>query len=74
MELRAAGLVLGLLIIIGGVFMISLIQEAGEPGISPSGGIADTSEENRPYFWHGVFLIIAGLVVTVFSYIKEESK
>ncbi len=66
------GLIVGLLIIIGGVFVISLTQEAGQAGVSPSGGIAETSEESRPYFWHGVFIIIGGLVVTVVSYIKGE--
>lgn len=73
MDLKAAGLIIGLLIIIVGVFTISLIQEAGESGISPSDGIAETSDEYRPYFWQGVFIIVIGLVVIVISYLKEET-
>lgn len=73
MDLKAAGLIVGLLITIAGVFTISMAQEAGETGISTSSGIVETSNLYRPYFWQGVFIIVLGIVVTVVPYLKEET-
>lgn len=77
MEIKVAGLIVGLLVVIGGVFMISFTEEVAEQGEEdPEHGLAYEEEEEikeeRPYFWSGVLVVITGLTVTAVSYIKEE--
>ncbi|MFO7792282.1 MAG: hypothetical protein R6W73_04765 [Candidatus Saliniplasma sp.] len=75
MDLKVVGLIVGLLLIIGGVFMMSFTQgvvggetEDDEPTLTNE---ADgVTEEERPYFWPGVLGVVAGLAIITVSYIK----
>ncbi|MFW6040915.1 MAG: hypothetical protein ACOC85_03680 [Thermoplasmatota archaeon] len=72
MELQKIGLVISILLILGGVFLISLTESAGSPGAEPSLGISETSEDARIYFWEGTVIIVIGVVIAAVSLLKSS--
>lgn len=63
-------IILGLILIIAGIVAMLYIEPAGSDGSEASFGIADVSEDEQPYFWYGVALIILGLIVLAMAVIK----
>ncbi|MEF8874965.1 MAG: hypothetical protein V5A88_09915 [Candidatus Thermoplasmatota archaeon] len=70
MDKKTLVIIIGVVLILGGIVLMMITEPAGTEGSGPSGGIADVSEETRPYFWHGLILIIIGVVVALAASIK----
>ncbi|MBS3817641.1 MAG: hypothetical protein KGY76_08780 [Candidatus Thermoplasmatota archaeon] len=69
MEAKQVVMLFGVLLIIGGVILMTITEEAGESGteVTPS---AEASEEIHPYFWHGLVLIVAGIIIVMVAVFK----
>ncbi len=70
MNMKLIGLLLALILVIAGIFLISITEPSGEAGSEPSYGIAGVSEETHPYFLHGVGLIAIGCIAALVVSIK----
>lgn len=70
MDKKTLVIIIGVVLILGGIVLMMITEPAGTEGSDPSGGIAGVSEETRPYFWHGLILIIIGVVVALAASIK----
>lgn len=65
MDKKGIVIILGIILIVAGVAAMIYTEPAGEAGSSASFGIADVSEDIQPYFWHGIGLILVGVIVLV---------
>lgn len=63
-------IVLGLILVIAGIALMAITEPAGEDGTDASFGIADVSEDVRPYFWYGVAVILLGIIMVLLAVIK----
>ncbi len=70
MESKMIVLVIAAIIILAGIVLIAITEPAGQEGSQGSWGISDISEHVRPYFWHGVALVVLGCVVGLVSVAK----
>lgn len=69
MSEKAIVMVIGVILIIGGVILMAIKEEAGSPGteVTP---FAEASEEVHPYFWHGVLLLVIGVIILLVGLVK----
>lgn len=70
---RTLGLIAAGLLVIVGVVLLFVTEPAGGEGSDPSFGTADVSEETRPYLWHGIALIVVGLIVGGVFWVRDGS-
>ncbi len=70
MDKKIVILVIGILIILAGIALIAVTEPSGGAGSVPSFGIADVSEDTRPYLWHGVIVIMAGIAAVILAFVK----
>lgn len=76
MDIKAVGLIIGFVIIIGGVLLMSITQEVVEDleedeGLQNQDETEDTADEERPYFWLGSGIVVFGLAVIALSIVKR---
>lgn len=70
---RTIGLIVAGLLVIVGIVLLFVTEPSGGEGSDPSFGTADVSEETRPYLWHGIVLIVVGLVVGGVLWVRDGS-
>jgi len=70
MDKKIIVMALGLILLIAGTVAMLYTEPAGEEGSDPSRGIADLSEDIRPYFWYGVIIILLGIIMLAMAVIK----
>lgn len=59
------------LVVIGIVLMV-WTEPAGDDGSGASGGVADVSEDEQPYFWPGLIVLVIGVLVAVFGGLEAK--
>ncbi len=69
MSEKAIVMIIGVILIIGGIILMSIKEEAGAPGAEVT-SFAEASEEVHPYFWYGVLLLVIGVVTLLIGSIK----
>ncbi|MFO7990873.1 MAG: hypothetical protein R6U61_01085 [Thermoplasmata archaeon] len=69
MSEKAIVMVIGVILIIGGIVLMAIKEEAGAPGAEVT-SFAEASEEVHPYFWYGVILLVIGVIVLLIGLIK----
>lgn len=60
---KTAAIVVGLVLVAVGFVLFMITEPAGTSGSPASGGIANVSEETRPYLIPAVVVILLGVVV-----------
>jgi hypothetical protein len=60
---RTVALGVGLILMVAGAALLLVTEPAGTPGSGASGGVADVSEEVRPYLIEAVVLLLVGVAV-----------
>ncbi len=70
MDEKTVVIILGLILIIAGIVLMAYTESAGTPGSDPSFGIADVSEDIRPYFWYGIAFLALGVILMVLAVVK----
>lgn len=69
---KTLGVIVGVVLLIVGVGLLLVTEPAGESGSGASGGVADVSEETRPYLIPGVLLLVLGLIVAAAFWLKGD--
>ena len=59
--------VTGAALVVVGIIAIMITEPAGEDGSDASGGVANVSEDTRPYLWPGIIVIALGIVLAIFG-------
>jgi uncharacterized membrane protein len=72
MGTKNIGLIVGVVLIVLGVVLMLITEPAGEEGSQASGGVADASEDTRPYVWYGLVALVLGIVVAVLAWLKGK--
>lgn len=67
MERHTIAFIAAAVLVILGIVLMVWTKPAGEEGTDPSGGVADVSEDEQPYFWPGLIVLVIGVVVAVFG-------
>lgn len=64
---RTLILVAAAVLIVGGIVLALWEEPAGEEGARASGGVADVSEDTRPYLALGIILVVVGVGVAAYG-------
>lgn len=69
MEAKTIVILLGIIMMITGVILMVITEEAGQPGaeVTP---FAEASEDIHPYFWHGLVIVLIGIITVVLAAVK----
>ncbi len=70
MDKKLIVIILGVILIVAGIAAMAYSEPAGGPGSEASWGIADVSEDVHPYFWHGVIILLIGIILLAVAVIK----
>ncbi|GEM_PF-3073569 len=70
MDKKTIVIILGVILILAGIVAMIHTEPAGDDGSEASRGIADVSEDERPYLWYGIALISSGIILSVVAAIK----
>lgn len=68
---KTAAVFVGLLLVAIGLALSFVTEPAGSPGSQASGGIADVSEETRPYLIPALVFIVVGVLVLLIAAIGK---
>lgn len=74
MDAKKIGLVVGAILVVIGIALVLITEPEGEEGSAASGGVADVSEETRPWLVHGVVAIVVGLGIALFALYQDRKK
>ncbi|MFW5898459.1 MAG: hypothetical protein ACOCT7_01235 [Candidatus Saliniplasma sp.] len=70
MDKKIIVILLGVILIVAGIAAMAYTEPAGGPGSEASWGIADISEDTHPYFWHGVIIVLIGIILLAVAVLK----
>ncbi len=70
METKTVVILLGVVFLIAGIALMMVTEPAGTEGSQTSWGVADVSEDVRPYFWYGAIVLLLGIVLLVIALVK----
>lgn len=59
------------LLVVAGIGLLLVTEEAGTAGSGASGGTADQSDETRPYLWPGIVVLVVGLGVGAWGWTQD---